>query len=228
MKMFAFMPQLIIWGQLILPVMLFLTGEEHKHHFLLRAVCSLFSSMIILYLYVNLPVIFSSMTKDIMSYFITYFLVVLFAWSAYRISAVSAVFISSCSYALQHIAFCLGKLLLGNINYGTFFLAFSMLSPLVLGLFFYFAVLRRNEYIYRNADFRQVFLSMLLLFVCIALNLLRDEETGGMVYMNLYDLLLCCSCLMLQFSISYSAKIHEENKTLELLINQQHLSLIHI
>ena len=40
--------------------------------------------------------------------------------------------------------------------------------------------------------------------------------------MNLYDLLLCCSCLMLQFSISYSAKIHEENKTLELLINQQH------
>ncbi|MDD2957089.1 MAG: ATP-binding protein [Lachnospiraceae bacterium] len=219
---FTFMPQLIILFQLILPVMLFLMGVERKSHFLLRVMGSLLFSVLLLDLYITLPVIINSMVKSILSYFITYFMVVLFAWFAYKISVVTVIFISSCSYALQHISFCLSRMLLENTNYETAAILFSVVLQVFLCLIFYFAVLRKNEYVYRNADYRQVFLSMVLLFICIMLNSLRSKEAGGVIYANLYDLLLCGCCLMLQFSMSYSTKIYEENKTLELLINQQH------
>lgn len=102
------------------------------------------------------------------------------------------------------------------------FWAFSILSPLALSALFYFVVLRRNREVYRKADYHQVFLAMAILFICIVLNSLRSMESQGLVYTNVYDL-LCCGCyLLLQFSMSFSAKMLEENKTLELLINQQH------
>ncbi len=97
MKMLEFNPQLIILGQLILPVMLFLIGEERKKYFWLRAAGSLLFSVLLLLLYIKLPAVFGQNSKDILSYFLTYFLVVLFVLSAYHISAVGAIFLSSCS-----------------------------------------------------------------------------------------------------------------------------------
>lgn len=222
MGSFTFIPQLVIFGQLIVPIMFFFIGEDRKKYFPVRMIASLLVGVLILCLYVNIPVLFNSMIKNIASYFITYFLVVLFVWYSYRISAVSAVFISSCSYALQHISFCLCKILVGNRDYRSGFMILTILLQVFLCILFYFVMLRRNQYVYRKADYRQVFLSMVILFICIALNSLRGETTGENSYVNLYDLLLCCCCLLLQFSMSYSAKIYEENKTLELMINQQH------
>ena len=222
MKQFMSIPQLMVFIQLIFSALLFVHSEKRRSACWLRGAASLAAAGIVLVLYQNIPVLEDTLVKSIFSYFVTYYLVVLFVWSVYCISVVDAIFISSCAYALQHIAFCINGLLPFKVQVENEILL-STLWAVLLSLIFYMAVLRGRLYIYHNVDVRRVFLSMAILFICIALNSMRKEEgSAEQIYTNLYDLLLCFCCLMLQFSMSYSAKIHEEKATLELLISQQH------
>ena len=219
---FTFTPQMIVWCQLILLEMIFLWKAERRRYFLLRAAGSFIAGLLIAWVYMLIPVLTSQIIKEITSYFIIYFLTAIFVLAVYKLSPVSAIFISSCTYAIQHISFCLDKLLIGGGVPEAFYGYIRIFSPLVVGCIFYLVILRKNEHVYKSADFRQVVVALVLLFVCIALNSMRIEETRGMVYVDLYDAILCVSCLVIQFSISNSEKLHEENKTLELIINRQH------
>lgn len=217
-------PVLIVFFQLLFIEVFFLLKVPRRPKWGLRVLLGALGSAAVLYTYFTVSAGMRSGIIGILGYFLAWGLTGTGAYVCFDISLTGMLFVSAGSYAIQHMGFSLEALVnmalpaLGQPVHG----AISMLTPCLWAIVMYFAVIRKNHQVVAQADLRQVFISLLLLMLCIVLSFVRNVLPEDMIYIHIYDFIACLSCLLIQFSISNAERVREENRMLAIVINKQH------
>lgn len=217
-------PELIVFFQLLFAEMFFLLRVPKRPQWGWRGLAWALGSAAVLCAYFTLSAGTHRGIVAILGYFLAWGLSGAGAYVCFDISLTSTIFVSAGSYAIQHMGFSLESLvnmLLTGISpsmHGTI----GILMPYLWAVVMYFAVIRKNHQVVAQADLRQIFISALLLLLCIVLNFVRDIHPQDMAYIHIYDFITCLSCLLIQFSISNAERVREENRMLAIVINKQH------
>ena len=218
-------PELTVYVQLIIGEILFLFKAPRRERFALRFLLSALGCAALVFVTGHLLGTELQAIQPL-RYFASWMGAGLCAMLCWKTTLLGAVFVSTGSYAIQHMGFSLSFFL--NHSLEPFFdiNAFSLVTALatyaVVAGILYAVLIRRNSRFYASADARQVVISCLLLVLCIVLSSLRSICEADLPYIHIYDFLTCLCCLLIQFSISNSERMNEEKKTLELIIRQQH------
>ena len=217
-------PVLTVFCQLIFCEALFLFKSEKRKHFGWLAALTLLDSIGLMFAYGSLVRAVHSDVLRIMGYFVAWLLAGVCAYGCFSITAMSAVFVASGSYAIQHMGFTVEGILARAVDFRALGLGDlpAIAIPCLWALAMYWMLIRRNRAVVYNADIRQLLISGVLLMLCIVLSFVRQVEGTAELYVHIYDFITCLSCLMIQFSISNGQRIREENRMLATVINKQH------
>lgn len=217
-------PVLIVFFQLVFTELFFLLKVPRRPKWGWRGLGWALGSAALLLGYFELAASIQSGMLGILGYFIAWGLAGAGAFCCFDISLTGVIFVSAGSYAIQHMGFSLEALLsmvltaVSQPMHGVI----SILMPCLWAVVMYFAVIRKNHQVVAQADLRQIFISAVLLLLCIVLSFTRNVQPQDMVYIHMYDFITCLSCLLIQFSISNAERVREENRMLAIVVNKQH------